>query len=314
MNQTDFGIDLVPSTDTHRRRQLPADDSHVAFVDEGVGPPIVFLHGNPTSSYLWRNVITPLCASATGAWPPTSSVWGNPAVQMDANIVSPTMCVISIRGLTRSTLARTSLLVTVGGATFAFHRARRQPPAVAGIAYCEPVVGEREWSDFPDSRRAYFQSLRSTEGERLVLEENTFVEAISRSSVQRDLTPEEMARYRAPFAAAGSGRLANADVSAGAADRRRTRRRRRSNQVGCRVHGGSGIPKLLLVVSNGTGLTKRQREECRRWPNQHEVASPGKHFVQEDSPVEMAAAIIGLCRARLLSQTDRLTNQRRRGV
>ncbi len=184
------------------------------------------------------------------------------------------------------------LLVGHGwGATFAFHRARRQPPAVAGIAYCEPVVGEREWSDFPESRRAYFQSFRSTEGERLVLEENTFVEAIP-NSVQRDLTPEEMARYRAPFAAAGSGRLPTLmfprelPISGEPADVVE------ATKSDASFMAGSGIPKLLLVVSNGTGLTKRQREECRRWPNQQEVALPGKHFVQEDSPVEMAAAIM----------------------
>lgn len=261
----------------------------MAFVDEGEGPPLVFLHGNPTSSYLWRNVIAPLRSRYRCLAPDLIGMGASGKPQgCDYRFVDH---VAYLDAWFDELALGPHLLVGHGwGATLAFHRARRRPETVLGIAYCEPVVGERDWSDFPDSRRAYFQSLRGVDGERLVLEENVFVEAIPRS-VQRALSAEELARYRAPFATPGRVRLPTlmfprelpiggepADVVA-------------ETKADAAFMAASGMPKLLMLVTGGTGLTERQRQECQRWPNQTELTLPGYHFVQEDSPDAMAAAI-----------------------
>ena len=279
----------IDAHDEFERQQIDIRDSHMAFVDEGAGNPIVFLHGNPTSSYLWRNVIAALRSDYRCLAPDL--------IGMGAS-GKPAGCryhfadhVDYLDAWFDQVASVPHLLVGHGwGATLAFHRARRHAATLRGLAYCEPVVGERDWSDFPDSRRSFFEALRGPDGERMVFEENIFVEAIPRS-VQRALTAEEMAQYRAPFTAAGPGRLPTlsfprqlpisgepADVVA-------------MTTADAAFMAASELPKLLLLVRGATGLTERQRAQCRAWPNQREVTLKGFHFVQEDSPQEMAAAI-----------------------
>ena len=280
---------MISSTDSFKRRTLPAHGSHLAYVDEGDGPPIVFLHGNPSSSHLWRNVITPLRDTYRCVAPDLIGMGDSGRPQGCQYRFADH--VIYLDAWFDALSLGPHLLVGHGwGATLAFHRARRRPETVLAVAYCEPVVGEREWSDFPDSRRSYFQSLRGAEGERLVLEENIFVEAIPRS-VKRSLRPEEMARYRAPFETPGMGRLPTLmfprelPISGEPADVVN------ATKEDAAFMAASEMPKLLILVGEGTGLTERQRAECQQWPNQREVQLVGKHFVQEDDPAEMAAAI-----------------------
>ena len=282
-------MSAIAAHDPFERRRVDVRESHIAFVDEGVGPSLVFLHGNPTSSYLWRNVVAALRGSFRCLAPDLIGM---------GDSGRPAGCAYRFLDHVAYLEAWFDRLdpgphVLVGhgwGATLAFHRARRHGETLRGVAYCEPVVGERDWSDFPDSRRPFFQALRGAEGERLVFEDNIFVEAIPRS-VQRPLTPEEMARYRAPFAAPGVGRLPTlmfprelpiagepADVVAETA-------------ADAAFLAASPLPKLLMRVSGATGLTDRQRAQCEGWPNQQTVSLSGYHFVQEDSPLAMAAAI-----------------------
>ncbi len=247
------------------------------------------LQGNPTSSYLWRNVIAGLRARFRCLAPDLIGMGesGKPE-GCDYRFMDH---VAYLDAWFDEMALGPHILVGHGwGATLAFHRVRRQPQKVCGIAYCEPVVGERGWADFPESRRSYFQSLRGPDGARLVLQDNIFVEAIPRS-VARDLSPEEMARYRAPFEAPGRSRLPTLmfprelPISGEPADVVATTKADAAHMA------ASDLPKLLMLVTAGTGLTGRQREECRQWPNQTEVTLRGNHFVQEDSPVEMAMAI-----------------------
>lgn len=296
---------MIDAQDRFERHRLEIHDSHMAFVDEGAGPPIVFLHGNPTSSYLWRNVIAALRPDYRCLAPDLIGMGdsGKPTGcryhfsdhidYLDAwfDQVAPTLHLVVGHGW---------------GATLVFHRARTHAAMLRGLAYCEPVVGERDWSDFPDSRRSFFESLRGPEGDRMVFEENIFVEAIPRS-VQRALTAEEMARYRAPFAATGPGRLPTLSfprqlpISGEPADVVAV------TTADAAFMATSDLPKLLLLVSGATGLTERQRAQCRAWPNQREVMLDGYHFVQEDSPQEMAAAIAEFA-AEIFGSSDHLTN------
>jgi|GEM_PF-1514613 len=253
------------------------------------------LHGNPTSSYLWRNVIAEL-RSRFRCLAPDLIGMGDSGKPEGCYYRFVDHVAYLDAWFDEMALGPHVLVGHGWGATLAFHRIRRRPETVRGVAYCEPVVGERSWSDFPDSRRSYFQSLRGSDGERLVLEDNIFVEAIPRS-VARDLSPEEMAHYRSPFETPGRSRLPTlmfprelpisgepADVVA-------------ITKADAAFMADSDLPKLLMVVTAGTGLTERQRAECRQWPNQTEVTLRGNHFVQEDSPAEMARAIGGFADA-----------------
>ena len=282
-------MSAIAAHDPFVRRRVPTRESHIAFVDEGSGPALVFLHGNPTSSYLWRNVIAPLRGSYRCLAPDLIGMGESGRPAGCAYRIADHVAYLDA-WFDRIDLGPHVLIGHGWGAALAFHRARRFGETLRGVAYCEPVVGERAWSDFPESRRPFFQGLRGAEGERSVFEDNVFVEAIPRS-VQRALSDAEMERYRAPFAAPGAGRLPTlmfprelpidgepADVVAMTA-------------ADAAFMAASPLPKLLLQVSGATGLTARQRAQCESWPNQQSVTLAGYHFVQEDSPEEMAAAI-----------------------
>jgi haloalkane dehalogenase len=282
-------MSAIAAHDPFARRRVPTRGSHIAFVDEGSGPVLVFLHGNPTSSYLWRNVIAPLRGSYRCLAPDLIGMGASGRPAGCAYRVADHVAYLDA-WFDRLDLGPHVLVGHGWGAALAFHRVRRHGDAVRGVAYCEPVVGERTWPDFPESRRPFFQSLREVEGERLVFEDNVFVEAIPRS-VQRTLLDAEMANYRAPFATPGTGRLPTlmfprelpidgepADVVAMTA-------------ADADFMAASPLPKLLLLVSGATGLTARQRAQCEGWPNQQTMTLSGYHFVPEDSPAEMATAI-----------------------
>jgi len=172
------------------------------------------------------------------------------------------------------------------------HSANRHRDAVKGIAYMEAIVRPITWNDWPDAARRTFEGFRSPAGEQMVLDENIFVERVLPGAVLRDLTEEEMDAYRRPFLIPGEDRRPTltwprqipidnepADVAAlvaGYADW---------------LAASRGIPKLFVNAEPGAILTGSQREFCRTWPNQTEVTVAGIHFIQEDSPDQIGAAI-----------------------
>lgn len=276
--------------DPHPRRRLPVRDTEMSFVDVGEGSPIVFLHGNPTSSYLWRNVIPHLAGAGrclapdlvgmgrSGPAPAGGYRFADHARYLDAWF--------DAAGLERDV----TLVLHDWGSALGFHWASRHPERVRAIAYMEAIVQPRRWEDFHAGRDAIFRALRSPEGERLVLEENFFVETVLPRSVLRPLSGEEMAAYRAPFAGREARRPTlvwprelpiegePADVTAAV-----------------EAYGAwlarSPLPKLFINAEPGALLTGRARDFCRTWPNQREVTVKGIHYVQEDSPDEIGAAL-----------------------
>ncbi len=281
----------VPSSaDPHPRRSVRVLDTEMSYVDVGQGAPVVFLHGNPTSSYLWRNIIPFLAAhrrclapdlvgmGRSGRSPGGSYRFVDHARYLDAWF--------DAMGLTRDV----TLVLHDWGSALGFYWAFRHPDRVWRIAYMEAIVQERRWSDFPNGRDAMFRALRSDRGERLVLDENFFVEVVLPKSVLRPLSDEEMNAYRAPFRDRES-RLPTlvwprelpiegepADVVAIV--------RRYGEWL-----SASPSPKLFIAADPGSIIVGRAREFCHRWPNQQEVTVRGIHFIQEDSPVEIGNAL-----------------------
>jgi haloalkane dehalogenase len=288
----------IPAADPHPRSRVPVLDTELAYVDTGGGPSVVFLHGNPTSSYLWRNVIPPVATAArclapdlvgmgeSGPAPDGGYRFADHARYLDAwfdACLGPRPDPVVL------------VLHDWGGA-LGFHWAHRHPDRVRGIAYLETIVMPVSWADWPDAARPIFQAMRSPAGEEIVLGKNVFVERILPASVLRGLTEAELDVYRRPYRQPGESRrpvLAwprEIPIDGEPAD------------VVAVVEGygrwlaGSDVPKLFLDVHPGSILIGRQREFCRSWPNQTEVRVRGSHFAQEDSPAEIGVAVADFVR------------------
>jgi haloalkane dehalogenase len=265
-------------------------ETEISYVDTGAGEPVVFLHGNPTSSYLWRNVIPHVeglgrCLAPdlvgmgdSGAAPDGSYRFVDHARYLDAWFEA--------LGLTNVTL-----VVHDWGSALGFYWAYRHPERVRGIAYMEAVVRPLTWEEWRDESRQIFQDLRSEAGEEMVLEKNLFIEGILPSAVLRDLTEEEMNVYRRPYLEPGESRRPTLTWP------RELPINGEPEDVVSIVDdyskwlAQSDVPKLFVNAEPGAILTGSQREFCRTWPNQEEVTVRGAHFVQEDSPHEIGEAV-----------------------
>ena len=282
------------SAEEHAKRFIEVDGRRMAYVEMGEGSPIVFQHGNPTSSYLWRNVM-PMLAHRGRCVALDLIGMGDSDKLIDPGPGSYTY--VEQRQYFDKALAALGvgddvvLIVHDWGSALGFDWAQRHPQSVRGICYMEAIVRPLAWDEFPDRSRGIFQGFRSEAGEGMVLENNLFVERVLPGSVLRELSEEEMSVYRRPFTEPGEGRRPTltwprqipiegepADVTD-------------IVETYAEWLEKSQIPKLFINAEPGALLTGAQREFCRRWPNQHEVTVRGSHFIQEDSPTEIGTAI-----------------------
>ncbi len=275
-------------------------DRRMAYIDMGEGDTsIVFQHGNPTSSYLWRNVM-PHCeglgrlvaCDLIGMGDSDKLPNSGPGRYTYAEQREYLFALWDKLALG----SRVVLVIHDWGSALCFEWARKNPDRVAGIAYMEAIVTPVTWADWPENARRAFQGFRSGGGEDMVLAKNVFVERVLPGSVLRKMSEEEMAEYRRPFADLGEDRRPTltwprqipiegqpADVAAVVEDYSAWLAR-------------SDVPKLFINAEPGSILVGRQREVCRAWPNQTEVTVKGLHFVQEDSPDEIGRAVAGFVR------------------
>ena len=266
----------------------------IAYLEAGAGDPIVLLHGNPTSSYLWRNIIPELEGCGRIIAPDLIGQGDSDKLPAEdgPERYSFEVAFDYLDGLLRQIGAdqHVTLVIHDWGSGLGFHWARLNPEAVKGIAYMEAIVTPMTWDDWPESARGIFQGFRSSKGEDLVLERNMFVEAVLPSSIMRDLSEDEMGAYRAPFDTPDH--------------RQPTLNWPRQIPIGgepphmvelVEAYGAfmasNEIPKLFINAEPGSILVGKQREFCRSWPNQTEVTVKGLHFLQEDSPTEIGQAV-----------------------
>ena len=285
---------MILPTQRYKKKHIEVNGKSMAYAEVGEGDPIVFIHGNPTSSYLWRNVM--------------------PHVEDLGRLIAPDLI-----GMGASDKLEESgpdryrfveqrafldqLLETLGvshnvtfvvhdwGSALGFDWANRHRDQVKGIAFMESLVQPLTWEDWPDSVRSLFQGFRSPQGEKMILEQNIFVEQVLPGAILRDLSEEEMAVYRRPYRQPGEGRRPTLTwpreipIEGEPAD---------VVEI-VKNYGGwlstSHVPKLFINAEPGAILTGRQRDFCRSWPNQTEVTVKGVHFIQEDSPDEIGQAI-----------------------
>jgi len=267
----------------------------LAYIEEGHGDPIVLLHGNPTSSYLWRNVIPELTASGRVIAPDLIGQGDSEKLSVSEGPGRYTFEVAYeyLAGLL-SELDAEQNVVLVGhdwGSALGFHWARIHPDLVRGIAYMEALVSPVEWSEWPESARGIFQGFRSGKGEDLVLTRNLFVEGVLPNSIIRKLTDEEMDHYRAPFSTPDDRQPTLNWPRQIPIDGEPVEMVELVTEYGRWLEQSVTLPKLFINAEPGSILVGRQREYCRTWPHQKEVTVPGKHFIQEDSPSEIGQAI-----------------------
>jgi len=273
------------------KHRIEVLDSQMAYIDAGEGDPIVFLHGNPTSSYLWRNVIPHVIGLGRCVAPDLIGMGDSDKVPgLEYRFVDHRRYLDAFFDAIGVEEAVT-LVVHDWGSALGFDWANRHRDAIAGIAYMEAIVRPVSWNDWPESSRRIFQAMRSSSGEQMVLEKNVFVERILPASIIRDLSDEEMGEYRRPFQNPGEDRRPTltwpreipfdgdpGDVAAIIDDYGRWL-------------STSNVPKLFIDAVPGAILVGPQREFCRGWSNQIEVVVSGSHFIQEDSPDEIGAAL-----------------------
>ena len=267
----------------------------LAYIEEGHGDPIVLLHGNPTSSYLWRNVIPELTASGRVIAPDLIGQGDSEKLSVSEGPGRYTFEVAYeyLAGLL-SELDAEQNVVLVGhdwGSALGFHWARIHPDLVRGIAYMEALVSPVQWSEWPEAARGIFQGFRSKKGEDLVLSRNLFVEAVLPNSIIRKLTDEEMDHYRAPFSTPDDRQPTLNWPRQIPIDGEPVEMVELVTEYGRWLERSVALPKLFINAEPGSILVGRQREYCRTWPHQKEVTVPGKHFIQEDSPSEIGQAI-----------------------
>jgi len=280
----------ISAADWYERRRLRVLDSHLVYVEVGVGDPIVLLHGNPTSSYLWRNVIPHLGGSGRCLAPDLIGMGRSGKAPGGSYRLADHVRYLDA-WLEALDLSRVTLVVHDWGSALGFHWARRHPGRVKALVYMEAIVRPVTWTEWPEAARKIFQAMRSPAGEDMVLAKNVFVERILPASVLRGLTSQEMERYREPFREPGESRRPSltwpreipvdgepADVVALVDEY-------------ARWLSSTPIPKLFVNGNPGSILVGAQREFCRAWPNQQEVTVRGSHFLQEDSPAEIGQAI-----------------------
>ena len=285
-------------------KQFTTVDGHrLAHVEIGQGAPIVLLHGNPTSSYLWRDVMPPL--AGLGRMIAPDLIGHGDSDKLPASLGPGRYTLEGTYELLAGQLAvligdqPVTLVLHDWGSALGFHWARLHPQQVRGIAYMEAIVMPiTSWDDWPEKARGIFQGFRSAKGEDLVLKRNLFIEGVLPSSILRKLSDEEMAAYRTPFAKEEDRQpIMNWPRQIPIAGEP-------SNVVAlvqqyAQWLSTSPVPKLFVNAEPGSILVGKQREFCRSWPNQQEVTVPGLHFIQEDS-----GAAIGQAVAAWLSRLD----------
>lgn len=281
----------ISAHDPYPRHRVPVLDSDMAYVDTGTGDPIVFLHGNPTSSYLWRNVIPHveplgrcLAPDLIGMGESGKAANGSYRFVDHTRYLDAWFDVLGLR-------THVTLVTHDWGSALGFYWAYRHPERVKALVYMEAIVKPFTWEEWPEAARGIFKTFRSPAGEEVVLQKNVFVERVLPASVLRQLTEEEMAAYRRPYVHPGESRRPTLtwprqipidgdppDVTAIVEDYGKWL-------------ATSPVPKLFVNADPGVILVGTQREFCRTWPNQQEVTVTGLHFIQEDSPAEIGRAI-----------------------
>jgi haloalkane dehalogenase len=285
---------MIPAKERYAKRCVTVEGLRMAYVEEGAGDPIVFLHGNPSSSYEWRNVIPHLTSLGRCVAPDLIGMGdsdklphsgpGSYRLVQHRHYLDKFLDAVDVR-------ERVTLVLHDWGSALGFDWAYRHPTRVRAIAYMEAFVAPIDsWDDWPEQAIATFQALRSETGEQMVLRENFFIEQVLPTETLRDLTPEEVAVYRRPYLEPGESR-------------RPTLTWPREVPIAGHPHdvhdiitryaawlSTADIPKLFIEAQPGA-MFPAHRDIAKSWPHQAHHTVPGGHFLIEDTPDTIGSTI-----------------------
>ena len=285
---------MISSDERYPKKFAEVNGARMAYVEAGTGDPIIFLHGNPTSSYLWRNVMPHaedlgrcVAPDLIGMGDSDKLANSGPESYRLAEHQSYLDGLLDALGVSQNVI----MVVHDWGGPLGFDWLQRHAEAAKGAAFMETIVTPMSWDGWPEQARQVFQGFRSPAGENMVLEKNVFVERVLPGSIIRDLGEAEMAVYRQPFTEPGEARRPTltwprqipidgepADVVATV----------RANDAFLKANE---MPKLFVNAKPGAILQGPLADHCRSWPNISEVTVAGNHFIQEDSPDEIGVAL-----------------------
>lgn len=298
----------IPAEDPHPRRRVAVKGgegggeraAEMAYVDIGRGPPVVFLHGNPTSSYLWRNVMPSIVETGYRCLAPDLIGMGE-SDKLPAGTQYTFFEHADYLDCWFDAVLPEGKLALVGhdwGGALGFHWAKRHPERVAAIAFMETIVCALTWDDWPEAARGVFQGMRSPKGEDLVLERNIFVEGILPNSILRELTATEHDTYRKPYLAGGETRRPVLSWPRHIPIEGQPPEMVEVVEASWRYLETDPVPKLFVDADPGSIHIGKARDLSRRLANLEEVTVRGLHFVQEDSPVEIGRAVADFLKRR----------------
>ena len=285
---------MISADERYEKKRTEVLGKQMAYVEVGSGDPIVFLHGNPTSSYLWRNVMPHF--EGQGRLIALDLIGMGDSDKLDDSGPDSYRFVEHRKYLDAlldalDVSSNVTLVIHDWGSALGFDWASRHADALKGIAYMEAIVAPIPWSDFPEAVRPVFEGFRSPGGEEMVLEQNFFVEGVLPGAVLRGLTEQEMAVYRRPFTDPGESRRPTLTWP------RQIPIDGEPIEVAQIVTAygkwlaGCDVPKFFVNADPGAILVGKARDFCRTWPNQQEITVAGSHFIQEDSPDEIGTAV-----------------------
>ena len=271
------------------------DGQKLAYIDVGEGTPIVMLHGNPTSSFLWRNIIPHLNDLGRVIVPdlighgdsdklPVSMSPDRYKFENTFKYLDKLLNKLEINN-------DITLILHDWGSALGFYWAMKNPEKIKAICYMEAIVSPINWSDWPEQARGIFKGFRSAKGEDLILKRNMFIEAVLPSSIIRKLTKDEMDEYRKPFLNENDRQVTLNWPRQIPIEGEPSHMFRLVSSYADWISNDGDIPKLFINADPGSILIGKQREFCRGWKNQIEVTVNGLHFIQEDSPHEIGGAI-----------------------
>lgn len=279
--------------DPRKKKTIEVLGSEMAYVEHGSGDPIVLLHGNPTSSYLWRDVIPELAGLGRCIAPDligmgdSARIDSGPGAYRFETHASYIEALLEVLGIDDSV----TLVGHDWGGPLVFDWGRKNPEAVKGVAFMETLVTPLTWGDWPESSRRVFQGMRSDAGEEMILEKNVFVERILPASVLEPLPDEVMEVYRKPYLQPGESRRPTLTWPREIPIDGEPEDMVRVIEANEAWLSGEDVPKLFVNAEPGSIMGDRVRERVRSWPNQREVTVAGVHFIQEDSGQEIGQAI-----------------------
>ena len=276
------------------KKKIIINNKTMSYIDEGEGDAIVFQHGNPTSSYLWRNVMPHLEGQGRLI---ACDLIGMGDSEKLSNSGANSYSYFEHRDFLFALWEELNIgnkvvfVIHDWGSALGFDWSFQNQERVQGIAYMEGMVKPVTWDEWPENATKVFQGFRSEAGESMVLDKNIFVEKVLPSSIIRELTNEEMNEYRRPFLNVGEDRRPTLSWPRQIPIEGEPKEVVKVVENYSNWLSSSDLPKLFINADPGSILTGKQREFCRSWPNQEEVTVKGTHFIQEDSPNEIGKAV-----------------------